>query len=163
MAATVNQDHPIIVGVDGSEGAAHALDWALQEAVVRRAPLHVLLAWSPPEPISAIGSVLAPVEPEPYEQQAKELLERLIDEALERAGSGAAPVVVPVLTRGYPPKVLLDATEGAQLLVVGSRGLGGLRELLLGSVSHTCAQRSTIPVVVVPARVADPTSRAGKP
>jgi nucleotide-binding universal stress UspA family protein len=163
MAATVNQDRPIVVGVDGSEGAAHALDWALREAVVRHAPLHVILAWSPPEPISAIGSVLAPIEPEPYERQAKEVLERVIDDAVGRAGPGAAPVIVPLLTRGYPPKVLLDATDGAQLLVVGSRGLGGLRELLMGSVSHTCAQRSTIPVVVVPARVADPTSRAGKP
>jgi nucleotide-binding universal stress UspA family protein len=58
--------------------------------------------------------------------------------------------------------VLLAATEGAQLLVVGSRGLGGLRELLMGSVSHTCAQRSTIPVVVVPAHVADASSQEGK-
>ena len=163
MAANVNQGPPIIVGVDGSEGAAHALDWALREAAVRRVPLHVIHAWSPPEPISAIGSVLAPIEAEPYERQAKEMLERTIDGAVTRAGSSAAPVIVPVLTRGYPPKVLLDATSGPQLLVVGSRGLGGLRELLLGSVSHTCSQRSPIPVVVVPTRAAGSSSEGSKP
>ena len=152
MAANLNRDQPIIVGVDGSEGAAHALDWALREAVMRSVPVHVVHVWSPPEPISAIGSVLAPIDPEPYERAAKEMLERAINEAITRVAPRTAPSVVPVVIRGYPPKVLLDAAHGAQLLVLGSRGLGGVRELLIGSVSHTCAQRSPIPVVVVPKR-----------
>jgi nucleotide-binding universal stress UspA family protein len=150
MEARIDHGQPIVVGIDGSDGAAHALDWALHEAMLRGVALRVVHAWSPPEPITAIGSVLAPMEVEPYQQAAKELLERAVDAALERAGAGAAPPVVPVLTRGYAPKVLLDASEDAQLLVLGTRGLGGLRELILGSVSHTCAHRAQVPLVIVP-------------
>ena len=51
--------------------------------------------------------------------------------------------------KGNLPKLLVEVAKGANLLVVGSRGLGGFRELLLGSVSQQCAQHATCPVVIV--------------
>jgi nucleotide-binding universal stress UspA family protein len=54
-----------------------------------------------------------------------------------------------IAAEGQAAKVLLETAKGADLLVVGSRGLGGFRELLLGSVSQQCAQHATCPVVIV--------------
>ena len=60
-----------------------------------------------------------------------------------------SPAIIPELRQGYPPAKLLEATHDAQLLVVGSRGVGALKGALLGSVSHHCTMHSTVPVAVV--------------
>jgi nucleotide-binding universal stress UspA family protein len=59
-----------------------------------------------------------------------------------------------ITANGSPARTLLDAAADADLLVVGSRGLGGLRRLLVGSVSQQCVHHSTCPVAVVHARAA---------
>jgi nucleotide-binding universal stress UspA family protein len=142
---------PIVVGIDGSPGAQHALEWAITEAAVRKTSLHVVHVWEPPAPISGIGSIIAPLEAEPYERHAKHVLEESISRALAQLG-GSPPMIVPTLVRGYPPTELLDATKGAQLLVIGTRGLGEFRAWLLGSVSQECLHRADCPVAVVPHR-----------
>ena len=106
-------------------------------------------AWTPPTPISGIGSLLFPVDPVPYERQAKKLLEEAIERESARVGDSSV-IVVPTLTRRGPAAGLLEAGKDAQLLVVGTRGRGRLREMLLGSVSQQCALHTTIPIAVVP-------------
>jgi nucleotide-binding universal stress UspA family protein len=76
---------------------------------------------------------------------------RTLERALADAGDRTAGVdVEPVVREGAPARVLLEEADDADLLVVGSRGLGGFRGLLLGSVSQQCSHHAPCPVVVVP-------------
>jgi len=134
----------ITVGVDGSEGASAALHWAAAEARLRGARLRVVHAWS--IPTMAYGYVPPISLADDLGQAAAEGLDKWLgDAAAELEG-----VEVERLTcEGNAAEVITDAAADAELLVVGSRGLGGFRELLLGSVSHQCAQRASCPVVIV--------------
>ena len=138
----------VVVGVDGSPGSLHALAWAGREARVRNATLEVVAAWTYPTLV-----LLVPVAPDPPQvkilrKHAREMIER----DLEKVADDVAGVDVDVrILEGDTSAVLLERAQGADLLVVGSRGLGGFRGLLLGSVSQQCVQHATPPVVVVPA------------
>lgn len=138
-----------MVGVDGSPGAQCALEWAITEAAVRKTSLLAVHVWAPPDPVSGIGSLLVPLEAEPYELRAKQLLEDAISRALADR-SGSPPMIVPTIARGYAPTELVEAAKGAQLLVVGTRGLREIRSWLLGSVSRECLHRADCAVAVVP-------------
>lgn len=139
----------IVVGVDGSTEASHALAWAHSEAALRGADLDVVHAWAPPIPVSE-ASVMVPVQrDEVYEQAATELVEALVSGLAAHASRPRS--VRARAVRGHPSMVLLDAARGADALVVGSRGHGGFMGLLLGSVSHQCVHHATGPVFVVPA------------
>ncbi len=134
----------ITVGVDGSEGAAAALRWAAGEARLRGARIRAVHAWS--NPMLAYGYVPPGSYEEDLGQAAADGLDRLLEAAApELRGIEVERLVV----KGSAATALTDAAAGADLLVVGSRGLGGFRELLLGSVSHECAQRAPCPVVIV--------------
>jgi nucleotide-binding universal stress UspA family protein len=65
---------------------------------------------------------------------------------------GSGVTATPVLVEGQPADALCAEAEGAELLVVGSRGLGGFHGLLVGSVSQQCVHHAPCPVVVVPHR-----------
>ena len=147
MQNIATDERPIVVGVDGSAGAQHALRWASGEALVRGVALEVVHAWEPPYSISGVGSILSPREIAPYGDRARKVLEQAIDE--ERGAVETSPSIIPELRQGYPPSKLVEATHDAQLLVVGSRGVGALKGALLGSVSHHCTMHSTVPVAVV--------------
>jgi len=144
----------IVVGVDGSPGSLEALRFAAAEARLRGARLRVVHAWTVPLAVALPEpAVLAqPLIPEPEFEQVRAALlvegEKLLDEAL--AGLDA-PEVERVLAEGTPAHALVQAAEGADLLVVGSRGRGGFRGLLLGSVSQQCAHHAPCPVAIVPA------------
>ena len=138
----------IVVGTDGSEHARHALRWALLEARLRAARLTVVHAWSPPLPMSSFGPMLTPIDLSEFEQVAKGVLEADIADALETTGVPES-TIDPLLVRGYAPTALLQQATDADLLVVGSRGRGGFRGLLTGSVSHHCANHAPGPVAVV--------------
>jgi nucleotide-binding universal stress UspA family protein len=144
----------IIVGVDGSDQSRHALEWAVREAAVRQAPLTVLTVQQPAS-TGYWGAGAFPY-PYPYDQdlakQALKLAQEETDRTLEKAGPDfrLPPVTVRVIT-GLPAEALLQAAEGADLLVVGSRGSGGFERLLLGSVSTQVIHHASCPVVVVPA------------
>lgn len=145
--AEAGQDGRIVVGVDGSEGSLHALAWAGREARLRGATLELVVAWTYPTPV-----LLVPVAPDP--PQVKELRKHaadLVDRALEKTADDVAGVSIEQrIVEGDSSAVLIDRAKEADLLVVGSRGLGGFRGLLLGSVSQQCVQHSRTPVVVVP-------------
>ena len=114
---------------------------------MRGVALEVVHAWEPPYSISGVGSILSPREIAPYGDHARKVLDQAIDE--ERGAVETSPAIIPELRQGYPPAKLLEATHDAQLLVVGSRGVGALKGALLGSVSHHCTMHSAVPVAVV--------------
>ena len=137
----------IVVGVDGSAGSISALRFAIEEAQARGAEIKAVSAWH--VPVEAYGSGIAPV-PIPS-ADFEELGKTALDSALEQVAASTGGVkITPVLRQGQATEVLVDEARDADLLVVGSRGLGGFRGLLLGSVSQQCAHYAQCPVVVVP-------------
>jgi nucleotide-binding universal stress UspA family protein len=138
----------IVVGVDGSKGAIEALRFALDEARHHNSNVKVVNAWHVPPSAYGLGWV-PPVDVDSFRKLAGESL----DQSLAKAGVDQSGVAVSTEVReGQAADVLCEAARGADLLVVGSRGLGGFRGLLLGSVSQQCAHHAPCPVVVVPNR-----------
>jgi nucleotide-binding universal stress UspA family protein len=134
----------IVVGVDGSDEATRALEWALDEGRLRGAEVDVIHAYYLVPDLSELAAITE--EPEMV-VQADDLLLKLVDPVL------ATRPGVHVTTRavqGRPARTLLDAAAGADLLVVGARGRGGFAGLRLGSVSQQCVHHAPCPVVVVP-------------
>jgi nucleotide-binding universal stress UspA family protein len=133
----------IVVGVDGSPDSHDALRWAVAEARVRGATLHLIHAW---QPAIVGGNSFLPV---PAETDAMaELATRHLESALG-AEDTTGLTVEAVEQCGPAAGVLLDAAADASLVVVGSRGRGGFAGLLLGSVSQQVARHAPCPVVVV--------------
>lgn len=144
----------IVVGVDGSDHSRCALHFAFEEARRRDARVDVVYAWTVPTTMAMPG-YMGPVDMPPVEElarDAKELVAHLVE-------SAPPDIEIETITcRGSAARSLLEVAEGADLLVVGSRGRGGFRGLLLGSTSHQSISHAPCPVVVVPtceARVHD--------
>lgn len=138
----------IVVGIDGSQGARRALEWAVAEAKLRDAHLVVIHAWLEPAAV-AVGSVITAggVEPEVFEETA----ERTVADVLKEVDTTGLPQGIEShVVAGAPARSLLDAAKDADIVVVGSRGLGGFTGLLLGSVSQQVAHHATCPVVIIP-------------
>jgi len=139
----------IVVGVDGSEGSRTALRWAINEARLRGATVSAVAAWQFPT-YAYTGVAVAPPTVE-MEQAAREALaEAVRDEVAAVAGEASDVEITEVVLEGPSAATLIEASRGADLLVVGSRGYGGFRGLLLGSVSHQVSSHAHCPVVVVP-------------
>jgi nucleotide-binding universal stress UspA family protein len=133
----------VVVGVDGSDHAARALRWAREEARRRSAPLTAVLAWGFLDQHHTEPD--APFDPNYTAADARAVLEHAIGSA---TGGDASDVEARVVN-DLPARALLQNATTAELLVVGARGLGGFRDLLLGSVSHRCLTHSLCPTVVV--------------
>jgi nucleotide-binding universal stress UspA family protein len=135
----------IVVGVDGSDDGRRALDWALDEARARRCAVEVVHAWRPP---LLAGYPLDPLATgtEEFEDAARTVMGRALEDV---DVTGLVGPVEPTLRIARPASALLEAAEHADLVVVGSRGVGGFRGLLVGSVSLQVARHSPCPVVVV--------------
>jgi nucleotide-binding universal stress UspA family protein len=143
----------IVVGVDGSPASEAALRFAAEEARFRGATLRVVHAWriplsvAAPEPSILGYAVLPEASVEEMRATFEEEAKRLLDSAVE----GIEGLdVEPLLVEDAPAQALIRASADADLLVVGSRGRGGFKGLLLGSVSQQCAHHSSCPVVIVP-------------
>jgi nucleotide-binding universal stress UspA family protein len=134
----------IVVGVDESAGAAAALRWAVREAEVRGWPLTAVLAWGFLDQHHAV--VGAPFDPTYGEADAIAALGSIVSAAV---GTARDVTIEQVVVNDLPVPALLDASEGADLLVVGARGLGPVRRMLLGSVSQQCLHHATCPVAIV--------------
>jgi nucleotide-binding universal stress UspA family protein len=141
----------IVVGVDSSPAAAEALRFAVGEARLRGVPLRVLHVWQLPIlPISQDPFLAGPLFEAPPIDPAdlRRLAQSQLDEMV--AGiDGEGVELEPALVEGAAAETLVEASAQAELLVVGSRGHGGFSGLLLGSVSHACAQHAHCPVVIV--------------
>lgn len=163
----------IVVGVDDSPGARKALEWSVGEAKLRGAPLRVVHVHKPAEELTAplyfpsqhaMPSMPTGPAGEPSQEdlagvmraqgvlreaaraRADELLEALLTD-VDTAGAEVHPTVV---EERHPADALVELSNDADLLVVGTRGRGGFRELMLGSVSHACVLHASCPVVVIP-------------
>ena len=137
----------IVVGVDGSEGALRALEFALDEARAHDADVKAVAAWHVPASVYQTGWVPASVDPSDFEQIARRGLDKSLAEA-QVSESGVS--VTPILREGQAAEVLVAEAHDAELLVVGPRGLGGFKGLLLGSVGQQCAHHASCPVAIVP-------------
>ena len=133
----------IIVGVDGSECSADALRWAQREARIRDATVTALLAWNFLDQHHVDGETT--FDPHYGEAEAQQALDVLVQRAL---GDDADDVRREVVC-DLPATALLGASKDADLLVVGARGLGSFRGLVLGSVSQRCLEHAACPVMVV--------------
>lgn len=139
----------LVVGVDDSEQAAAALRWALAEGILRGATVEVVHAWSPPMSALPFGATLAvPVDEAAVDSAARSHLDELIASAVADQDGPPPDVQVTVLP-GTPAITLVDVSEDADLLVVGSHGRTGLGRLVLGSVAMACVQHAHCPVVVI--------------
>ena len=137
----------IVVGVDGSEHSIRALRWALEEASFRKARLQAVTVWHNTYTGDTGFGGFAPVDPAQLEEGAR----RGLEDALAQVSADASSCPVePVVVEGGAAQALLATAKGADLLVVGNRGRGGFRGLLLGSVSSQCVQHASCPVVVIP-------------
>lgn len=134
----------IVVGVDDSCGAQTALEWALDEARRHQARLTVLhvfrfeVAW------------VDRADLQRWSEMERRAAEATLAHIVEKAEVPAGVDLEARVAEGDPVRVLIEASREADLLVLGSRGRGGLAGLLLGSVSQRCAERALCPVVVVP-------------
>jgi nucleotide-binding universal stress UspA family protein len=137
----------IVVGVDGSEGAAQALEFAIREAALRGARLRLVCAWEVPPAV--LASVVAGGE---FYEEFKDNAVTVVCEAAARVAELRPSVQYEErVVEGQAGNVLLEESRGVAMLVVGNRGHGAFRELLLGSVSRQVVQHARCPVVVVPA------------
>lgn len=140
---------PVVVGVDGSTSARAAVAFGFEQAEARKVPLVVVAAWH----VEFVGGAVVTTPGSPQWTAVEDRLAALVEEICQeprRAHPGVEPEVRVV--HGRPADAVVDAAGEAGLVVVGARGRGGFRGLLLGSVSHEVLQRSTCPVAVVRGR-----------
>lgn len=132
----------IVVGVDGSEPSIEALREAQRLAVPLGAEVHAVAFWDfPPvyEGYVAMGIT-------GFREAAGEVLKQSVEKAF---GVDVPPNVMSHLEQGHPRQGLIQASRGAEMVVVGRRGHGGFGGLLLGSVSSACVAHAHCPVLVV--------------
>jgi nucleotide-binding universal stress UspA family protein len=141
----------IIVGVDGSKGSQHALAWALDEAAGHDQSVELVHVVPHTDlPMYVVGRAGGEAGANP--QQRREHGEGVLADVLAAAvPPPSVPIERTVILADDPAEALVAHAPADALLVVGSRGLSGLRGLLLGSVSRHCATHAACPVVVVPA------------
>lgn len=138
--------HGIVVGVDGSDQSTCALLWAAQEAERRKAPLYVVTAYTVPVfAASSMDAGYATVDDEVIRESAQSVLQESLTHL-----SGLRVDVHPRIETGDAAGVLLDLSEQAELMVVGSRGRGGFVGRLLGSVSSALPAHAKCPTAVIP-------------
>jgi nucleotide-binding universal stress UspA family protein len=140
----------IIVGIDGSGHSRRALEWAVSEAAIRHTSLIVLTVqqaitgyWGSPMVYPGDADLL---------DHARKVAQEEIDHAVDKLAAEARPRSVTVVAvLGAPAEEILDRAKDADMIVVGSRGAGGFKKLLMGSVSTQVTYHAPCPVVVIPA------------
>jgi nucleotide-binding universal stress UspA family protein len=147
----------IVVGVDGSAHARQALRFALAEAALRGARVEVVGSWAVP-PLAATGVGMIPAFDLLRSELGDSASEVLTRELADAADAAAGVEVEQRVAQGDAAAVLVEAAVGAELLVVGSRGRGGVTGTVLGSVSRACLHHAPCPVAVV--HDAGPTERS---
>ena len=139
----------IVVGVDDSEQAAAALRWALAEGALRGATVEVVHSWSPPLSALPFGATLViPVDEAAIDSAARASVDELVDAALAEMDQ-RPPEVLRTILPGGPATTLVEVSEDADMLVVGSHGRSGLSRLMLGSVAMACVNHAACPVVII--------------
>ena len=139
----------IVVGVDGSDCSRTALEFALDEAVLRGAGVRVVAA-APEADYWATSYGLSPSLLDEITADLEKSAQAMVDEVVRRRGGVVAEVAVSVrVLGGAPGRVLVDQSRDADMLVVGHRGRGGIRSAVLGSVGLQCVLHAAVAVTVV--------------
>lgn len=142
---TTEQQHRIVVGVDGSPASTGALTWAVRQASLTGAVVEAVTAWQFP---AMYGEYTIDAGTD-WQANAQTIQDMAVKETL----GDEATALVRRVVQGHSARVLLDAAVGAELLVVGSRGHGGFTGMLLGSVSEQVVAHAPCAVVVIRAPV----------
>jgi nucleotide-binding universal stress UspA family protein len=137
----------IVVGVDGSGHSRKALETAAAEAAAHGMPLTVLVIHQAVRDV--YGSASHYGDDAALTEKAKEAAQADTDQVLAAAGSQPTSVTVTAV-HGLPVDELVKASESADMIVLGRRGMGGFVRLLMGSVSSQVAQHAQCPVLIVP-------------
>ncbi|KRE64976.1 universal stress protein UspA [Arthrobacter sp. Soil736] len=154
--ARVDDAFKIVVGVDGSEASVEALRQAQRFAKPLAAEIEAVACWEYPNMYDSYVAVGI--------GGFKERAEELLQEAVTMAFGAERPRNVHTrLVEGFARSVLVDASNEADLLVVGRRGRGGFAGLLLGSVSSACVAHAHCPVLVVRAAAKEGSARWAVP
>jgi nucleotide-binding universal stress UspA family protein len=134
----------IVVGVDGSQASLTALRFAAEAAALRGGVLHAVLTWIAPYQATSVWS-----PPLPAIDESRDVAATTLRDCLSAGlGNGHGLRVEHSVVEGPAGPVLVEAASDADLLVVGSRGRGGWKALLLGSVSTHCVVNAPGPVVI---------------
>ena len=132
----------IVVGIDGSENSHRSLAWAAEEASLHGSSLHVIHSWTFPAAMpGADGRPAADL---------KGAAEKVLEDAIATLGPEPGVEIQREIANELAAHALIHASEGADMVVVGSRGRGGFGGLLLGSVSQQVAQHAHCPIVIIP-------------
>jgi len=133
----------IIVGIDTSEDSRRALQLALEEGALRHSEVVLVHAYPTPEIVALPAIVTLPSDDE-MKAAATQLINDMLTQVTIPDGVALSTLIAP----GGAARVLCDESQNADLLVVGARGLGGFRGLLLGSVTHQVVAHSACPVLI---------------
>jgi nucleotide-binding universal stress UspA family protein len=132
----------IVVGIDGSAASLDALDWAGRQASLTHSTLEMIMTWDWP---TTYGWALA----FPGDYNPSEGMPELLSKATDALHAKYPDIEVTFrIVQGHPAPILVEASKGADLLVVGSRGHGEFVGMLIGSVSECCATNAHCPVLV---------------
>ena len=137
----------VVAGVDGSAESVRALGWAARYATATGARVQAVRAWHYPD---VAGQAPVGIAPDPIHHESEVQQLAMLDEAITKAYSGRpGPAAESRLGYGHPAQVLIEASNEADLLVVGRHGHGAFSGMLLGSVSIHCVTGAHCPVVVI--------------
>lgn len=138
---------PIVVGVDGSEVSQRATEYAFAEAAARSCELIAVHTWMDMQVQASLAGLSAAQQQwEEVEREQSELLTERLQPLIDQY---PGVPVKKVITRDRPVRALVEQSDGAQLLVVGSHGRGGFKGMLLGSTSRALLQSAPCPMMVV--------------
>jgi len=139
----------IVVGIDGSPNSEHALDWAMGHAAALHTPLTVITVHEVAKSYWGGIPVIGPPD-QPLLEKLQQAADEMTQKVASRLGDAQPPSVTVRAVSGFVVKELVDASQDADLVVVGTRGSGSFARLLMGSVSSEVVQHSACPVVIVP-------------
>jgi nucleotide-binding universal stress UspA family protein len=141
-AVTHEGSERIVVGLDGSPSSIRALRWAAHYASMTGQTVEVIVVWDWYRAFGGYTLILAGLDP-------KGDATRVLKKALKQIKSEWPDVsMTSQVVEGHPSPILADASKGATMLIVGSRGHGEFTGMLIGSVSEYCATHAHCPVLV---------------
>lgn len=143
----IDRTGPVVVGIDGSEISAKATEWAFAEASARKTPLIAVHTWMDPQ-VQAAAAGISLTEDD-WKQLEEQQLQTLAERLAGFADRYPDVQVERFVTRDRAVRALVEQSERAQLVVVGSHGRGGFAGMVLGSTSRALLQAAPCPVMVV--------------
>ena len=137
----------VYVGIDGSDHSRIALDWAMREAGYRHQPLTVIAVQE--IPVTGWAGALALRADFEIRDKVREAAQDAVDKAVAELGEAGPPSVTVEAFAGVASARLVEASKDADLVVVGSRGVGGFTRLMIGSTSSQVSQHAHCPVAII--------------